>query len=48
MRKKRTEENIEQRNERHEKATQKRTEDAAKNESDIDARVQHSIKTYGP
>jgi hypothetical protein len=48
MRKKRIPENKEQRDGRHEAAAQKRTEDAAKNESDIDARVKHSIKIYGP
>jgi hypothetical protein len=48
MRKKRNPENTEQRDERHEKAAQKRTEDAAKNESDIDAWVKDSIKIHGP
>lgn len=48
MRKKRTEENKEQRDERQERAAQTRANDAVKNESDIDARVKHSIKTYGP
>jgi len=48
MRKKRTPENEEQRDERQETEVRRRTEAAAKNESDIDAWVKKSIKLYGP
>jgi hypothetical protein len=48
MRKKRDAENKEQRDERHENEAQRRVEVAAKNESDIDARIKHSIINYGP
>ena len=48
MRKKRNPEPKEHRDERQEKAAQRRTEDAAQNEIDIDARVKQSIKIYGP
>lgn len=48
MRKKRTRETEEQRDERFEKDAQKRIDDAAKADEAIDALVKRSIKLHGP
>jgi len=48
MRKMRTPENEEQRNERFEKVAQKRIDDAAAADKAIDAMVKQSIKLHGP
>lgn len=48
MRKKRTRETEEQRDERIEKDSQRRIDDAAKADEAIDAMVKKSIKLHGP
>jgi hypothetical protein len=48
MRKKRDPETDEQRHERSERDTQRRSDNAAAEAEDMDARVQRSIELYGP